>query len=154
MSDWLVLLTPLLLLPVVLLFIFVGCQAAFPIDEPEDTEDTGTTHGDQPDFISVGVELSAGCDAIANEIDLILTSDINFEQYSQQLTSIPPDGYKYGTVDLHITLEDEGHVSCQITVMPASGDPPLIQTVSHDKIKGELVAPFTITCAEGGIEVS
>ena len=153
MTDWVVLLIPVVLLPIVLLFVFVGCQVFFPVDDYKEGENTGTTTGEQPDFITVDLEIAAMCDATINGIDIVLSSDISNEQFSVTLTTIPPDGQKISTDGLKITMQDEGVVLCSVNITPAEGEPPVLQPVSHDKKKNELVEPFHLGC-ENGFELT
>jgi hypothetical protein len=150
MSDPLLLVIPLVLLGLVTLLVFVGCQVVFPVEEDEETESVDTTHGHGPgELIAIDMEISGNCDAAANAIAVTLTTDITGEQFPITLTSISPAGQTVSTTDLNITLEDEGHVVCVIEITPAEGEipPPLEKT--HDKVKGELVEPFTLSCQNG-----
>ena len=147
MIAWLVLLTPLVLLPIVLLLCFVGCQFVFPVDEDEDQESTGTTTGNQPTFIAVDLKICPMCESAANAIDIVLSTDITTKHFTLMLTSVA--GQTISTEDLHITLDDEGTVSCSVDITPAEGEPPPSMTVAHDKVKNELVEPFKLVCQEG-----
>ena len=148
MADWLLLCVPLVVLGAVLLLVFAGCQVVFPLDEYEEQESTGTTHGTgPPDLIPVEVVISAGCDASANAFDIILTTDT--EQASFSVTSISSAAQTLSTQDLKITLEDEAQVVCTVWITPAGGEEPPPLSATHDKVKGELVTPFTLSCEEG-----
>jgi hypothetical protein len=150
MADLHLLWVPLVVLAVVMLFAFTGCQFAFPLEEDEEEESTDTTHGTgPPDLIGVDVTISAGCDAVADAIDIALSTEITQEQYSLTLTSIPSDGQTFSTKDLKIVLEDEGQVVCTVWITPADGEPPPPLSVPHDKVKGEWVPPFTFSCDNG-----
>ena len=149
MIDWLVLLIPLVLLPIVLLLGFLGCQVFFPIDEYED-ENIGTTTGSGPvNFIGVEVEIADTCEATANAIDIVLTTDITMEQASFTLTTISPEAQTLSTKDLKITLEDEGQVFCAVVITPAEGQPPSVPPTTHPKVKGESVPTFSLSCKNG-----
>jgi hypothetical protein len=148
MTDWLLLCVPLVVLGVVILLVFAGCQVVFPLDEYKEEESTGTTHGTgPPDLIPVEVEISAGCDAAANAFDIILSTDA--EQASFTVTSISSAAQTLSTMDLKITLEDEEQVVCTVWITPAEGEAPPPLSMTHDKIKGELVAPFILSCEDG-----
>jgi hypothetical protein len=145
-----VLLTVVVLAPLVLLLAgFVGCQAFFPLDDPPPEEETGTTAGGQPTIIDIALEVSPMCDASADAIAIVLSTDITTKQFSVTLTTIPPEGQTISTDQLGIVLEAEGNVFCAVTTTPAEGDPPPLLEATHDKAKNELVQPFKLVCEDG-----
>ena len=151
MSDWYLLGVPLMVLALVTLAVFAGCQFVFPIDEDEEKEEVGTTHGTgPPDFIPVDVQISANCEATANAVHIVLTSNIPTAQsISFTLTTLPTEGQTLSTEGMLITLDDEGQVVCTVDITPAEGEPPFPPPVAHEKMKGELLTPFTLNCQDG-----
>ena len=151
MSDWYLLGVPLVVLALVTLAVFAGCQFVFPIDEDEEKEEVGTTHGTgPPDFIPVDVQISAGCDATANAVHIVLSSNIpTAESIPFTLTMVPTEGQTLSTEGMLITLDDEGQVVCTVDITPAEGEPPPPLQATHEKIKGELLSPFTLACQDG-----
>src|SRR5262245_59740233 len=101
MIDWFVLLTPVHLLPIVLLFVFVGCQLVFTVDEPLE-EPTDKPPDEPPSQGPVFVELviSAGCDVGIGFLDITVTSDISAEVFHITLAAIPSQGIPLPTLTL------------------------------------------------------
>jgi hypothetical protein len=153
-ATWLGLVIPIALLAIVLLVGFVGCQLVFPVDEYEDEENTGTTTGGGPaDFVEVGVEIVEGCDAVVNAVEIDLSTDITTETASFTVTTISSQAQMFSTLNLNIPLDAEGQVFCAVGITPAEGEPPSVPPATHSKVKGELVAPFKLSC-ENGFELT
>jgi hypothetical protein len=124
----------LVVVPLVRLFSFVGCQVVFPLDEPQE----------------VTLVIDAGCDTGVTSIMVQLDGDMEVGQHFQTTVSpVPPGGLVISTVDFNLKPEDEGKVQCLLGIVLNQGE-PLTRTAMHDKLEDEAVAPFKLWCQDGG----
>jgi hypothetical protein len=139
MIDWFVVLVPLVLLPIVLLFVFVGCQLIWGVEEVQ--------------VVYVGLDISSGCDTGVSTITVTFKTNIapagEFpETFSTTLSTIPSAEFTISTPDLKIKLEDEGTVDCLVSITPLV-ESPVDHTATHEKVEDEPLDSFKLVCQAG-----
>jgi hypothetical protein len=148
MIDWFVLLTPVLLLPIFLLFAFTGCQLIFPVDTP------------LPVLVSVPVTLTIqpGCDTGVSSIQVLFNIGIFFgteDAVELEVTPVPPDGISISSSDLmKAETSDEETLWCKVTLILEEGEPLTLKQIAHDMIGDAPVEPFVLSCVNGEFELS
>ena len=148
MIDWFVFLSPVLLLPIFLLFAFTGCQLIFPVDTPP------------PVLVPVPVTLTIepGCSGGVSSIQVLFNIGIFFgtdDPVELEVTPVPPDGISISTSDLtKAESSDEETLWCKVTLVLEEGDPLPLKQVAHDMIGDAAVEPFVLSCVDGEFDLS
>ena len=148
MIDWFVFLSPVLLLPIFLLFAFTGCQLIFPVDTPP------------PVLVPVAVTLTIepGCSGGVSSIQVLFNIGIFFgtdDPVELEVTPVPPDGISISTSDLtKAESSDEETLWCKVTLVLEEGDPLPLKQVAHDMIGDAAVEPFVLSCVDGEFDLS
>ena len=148
MIDWFVFLSPVLLLPIFLLFAFTGCQLIFPVDTPP------------PVLVPVPVTLTIepGCSGGVSSIQVLFNIGIFFgtdDPVELEVTPVPPDGISISTSDLtKAESSDEETLWCKVTLVLEEGDPLPLKQVAHDMIGDTAVEPFVLSCVDGEFDLS
>ena len=148
MIDWFVFLSPVLLLPILLLFAFTGCQLIFPVDTPP------------PVLVPVPVTLTIepGCSGGVSSIQVLFNIGIFFgtdDPVELEVTPVPPDGISISTSDLtKAESSDEETLWCKVTLVLEEGDPLPLKQVAHDMIGDAAVEPFVLSCVDGEFDLS
>lgn len=147
--DWIVLLTPLILLPIFLLFAFSGCQLFFPVDPYVPVPGVP---------VPVALTIEPGCNVGVSSIQVLFNIGIFFsteDAVEVEVTPVPSEGISISTSDL-VTQEgkDEETLWCRVTITPEQGAPLPLKEVAHDKIGDAEVEPFTLSCADGEFNLS
>ena len=148
MIDWFVFLSPVLLLPILLLFAFTGCQLIFPVDTPP------------PVLVPVPVTLTIepGCSVGVSSVQVLFNIGIFFgtdDPVELEVTPVPPDGISISTSDLtKAESSDEETLWCKVTLVLEEGDPLTLKQVAHDMIGDAAVEPFVLSCVDGEFDLS
>ena len=153
MIDWFVLLTPLVLLPIFLLLVFVGCAAVTGLDDFSVTSYTafGYVKGLKDKVNSIVWSFE-----VVLEPGGIVTGTIGGgpspPPTTYSLTSGQIDDVNGGEIpDGYINIESEGSVTCHCTVTKAgasSSEPEL--TLTKDKYEDEPPPTFTLALDGSG----
>ncbi|HEY5811785.1 MAG TPA: hypothetical protein VIT23_03925 [Terrimicrobiaceae bacterium] len=148
MIDWFVLLSPLLLLPIFMLFAFTGCQLIWGVDLPP------------PALVPVPVTLTIepGCNIGVSSIQVLFNIGIFFgteDAIELEVTPIPPDGISISTSELmRGETSDEETLWCKVTIVPEEGEPLPLKQMSHYMIGNMDVEPFILSCVDGEFDLS
>jgi hypothetical protein len=148
MIDWFVFLSPVLLLPIFLLFAFTGCQLIWPVDLPP------------PVLVPVPVTLTIepGCSVGVSSVQVLFNIGIFFgtdDPVELEVTPVPPDGISISTSDLtKAESSDEETLWCKVTLVLEEGDPLPLKQVAHDMIGDAAVEPFVLSCVDGEFDLS
>jgi predicted small lipoprotein YifL len=148
MIDWFVFLSPVLLLPIFLLFAFTGCQLIWPVELPPAT------------LVPVPVTLTIepGCDIGVTSIQVLFNIGVFFgteDAVDLEVTPVPPNGVSISTSDLmRDETSDEETLWCKVTIVLEEGDPLTPKQVAHDMIGDAPVEPFVLSCTDGEFNLS
>jgi hypothetical protein len=148
MIDWFVLLTPVLLLPIFLLFAFTGCQLIWPVEVPP------------PNLVPVPVTLTIepGCDSGVSSIQVLFNIGVFFgteDAVELEVSPVPPDGISISSSDLmKAEASDEEVLWCKVTLVLEDGGPLTLKQTAHEMIGDTPVEPFILSCVDGEFDLT
>ena len=149
MIDWFVLLSPLLLLPIFLLFAFAGCQLIWGVDDYVPASLVP---------VPVTLTIEPGCSNGVSSIQVLFNIGVFFgteDAVELEVTPVPPDGISISTSDLmRDETSDEETLWCKVTITFEEGDPLPLKEMSHFMVGDAEVERFILSCVNGEFNLS
>jgi hypothetical protein len=149
MIDWFVLLMPFAALPIVLLFVFVGCsldRSGVPVDIPSVT--LTFSPSEMASTPKVKTMVVAGKAYVDRTDDIFHDTDFPFSHSMTLTGSALAAGT--ATIDINgaIGAEEDAWVSCQCKITLDDGSPPITVPndfpLKHDRDSGEILDFFLL----------